>query len=183
MRASMTQHWSAAIGVALLVALVVVGIVSISGFWSLNNLRSTLVLASFLGIASIGQTLCALVGGLDLSIPFVIGAANVGLLGLMNKGLSSGEAIVVTLILAAAGRRDRRRRELPAAGSVAGRHSGSRYCRSRVWCRSSSAARAIRGSRAGLSRATSRDGCRHSRRSEARSGSLRRYSSGWGSRS
>jgi ribose transport system permease protein len=98
----MTQHWSAAIGVALLVALVLVGIVTISGFWSVNNLRSTLVLASFLGIASIGQTLCALVGGLDLSIPFVIGAANVGLLGLMNRGLSSGEAIVVTLILAAA---------------------------------------------------------------------------------
>jgi ribose transport system permease protein len=101
MRASMTQHWSAAIGVALLVALVLVGIVTISGFWSLSNLRSTLVLASFLGIASIGQTLCALVGGLDLSIPFVIGAANVGLLGLMNRGLSSGVAIVVTLVLAA----------------------------------------------------------------------------------
>jgi ribose transport system permease protein len=101
MRATMFQRWSAAIGGVLLVALVVVGAVTISGFWSLANLRSTLVLASFLGIASIGQTLCALVGGLDLSIPFVIGAANVGLLGLMNKGLSASVAIIVTIILAA----------------------------------------------------------------------------------
>ena len=100
-RTNTAQHWSAVIGVVLLAALVIAGTATIAGFWSLANLRSTLVLASFLGIASIGQTLCALVGGLDLSIPFVIGAANVGLLGLMNNGLSAGVAIVVTLILAA----------------------------------------------------------------------------------
>ena len=36
-----------------------------------------LVLASFVGLASAGQTFAALLGGLDLSIPAVIGMANV----------------------------------------------------------------------------------------------------------
>jgi ribose transport system permease protein len=36
-----------------------------------------LVLASFLGVASIGQTLVVLIGGIDLSTPFIIGFANV----------------------------------------------------------------------------------------------------------
>lgn len=102
MRAALLRHASVAIGGALLVTLLIVGVFTVSGFWSLANLRSILLLASFLGIASIGQTLCALVGGLDLSIPFVIGAANVGVLGLMNRGLSPGVAIVVTIALAAA---------------------------------------------------------------------------------
>ena len=42
-----------------------------------------LLFASFLGLASVGQTLVALLGGLDLSIPFVIGSSNVGLLYLI----------------------------------------------------------------------------------------------------
>ncbi len=44
-----------------------------------------LLFASFLGLACIGQTLVVLLGGLDLSIPFVIGAANVGLLYLIGS--------------------------------------------------------------------------------------------------
>jgi ribose transport system permease protein len=38
---------------------------------------SLLVLASFLGIASAGQTFAILLGGIDLSVPFVMGAGNV----------------------------------------------------------------------------------------------------------
>jgi ribose transport system permease protein len=100
--ALMALYGSVAMAVIVLVALVVFGAFSIDGFWSLVNLRSNLVFASFLGIATIGQTLCALIGGLDLSIPFVVGAANIGLVKLMNEGLLSGVGIAIILVLAAA---------------------------------------------------------------------------------
>lgn len=86
----------------VLAGLIIFGATTIDGFWSLINLRSNLVFASFLGIATIGQTFCALIGGLDLSIPFLIGAANVGLVKLMNEGIPSGLAIIIVLALAAA---------------------------------------------------------------------------------
>jgi ribose transport system permease protein len=79
---------------------VIVGVITVDGFTGSLNLKSMLVFGSFLGIACIGQTLCALVGGLDLSIPFVIGAANIGALWLIGKGLPSGVAIVVVLACA-----------------------------------------------------------------------------------
>ncbi len=96
------RHWSTVMAGAVFVALVCFGAATIDGFWSLLNLRSNLVFASFLGIATIGQTLCALIGGLDLSIPFVLGGANVGLVKLMNLGAAPGAGIVIVLALAAA---------------------------------------------------------------------------------
>jgi len=101
LKAFTAQHWSAAMAGAVLVALIAFGATTINGFWSLLNLRSNLVFASFLGIVAIGQTLCALIGGLDLSIPFVLGAANVGLVKLMNAGVPSGPGIVILLVLGA----------------------------------------------------------------------------------
>lgn len=102
LKAFAAQHWSTAMAGAVLVALIAFGAATIDGFWSLLNLRSNLVFASFLGIATIGQTLCALIGGLDLSIPFVLGAANVGLVKLMNEGVPSGLGIVIVLALGGA---------------------------------------------------------------------------------
>jgi len=93
------RHWSTVMAGGVFVALVGFGAATIDGFWSLLNLRSNLVFASFLGIATIGQTLCALIGGLDLSIPFVLGAANVGLVKLMNEGVPSGAGIVIVLVI------------------------------------------------------------------------------------
>lgn len=95
------QHWSAAMAGAVLMALIAFGATSIDGFWSWLNLRSNLVFASFLGIATIGQTLCALIGGLDLSIPFVLGAANIGLVKLIDLGVPAGLGIVIVLALGA----------------------------------------------------------------------------------
>lgn len=82
---------------AVLAALIAFGATSIGGFWSVLNLRSSLVFASFLGIATIGQTLCALIGGLDLAIPFILGAANIGLVKLMNLGLPAGLGIAIVI--------------------------------------------------------------------------------------
>ncbi|MDQ1486310.1 MAG: ribose transport system permease protein [Actinomycetota bacterium] len=53
------------------------GAVTVPGFGSTSSIRSMLVLASFLGIAAVGQTFVILVGGIDLSVPAVIGAGNV----------------------------------------------------------------------------------------------------------
>ena len=65
------------------------------------NMKSMLVFASFLGLATIGQTFVALLGGLDLSIPFVIGSMNVALMSLISKGVSPWLACIVILLLGA----------------------------------------------------------------------------------
>ena len=61
-----------------------------------------LVFASFLGLATVGQTLVALLGGLDLSIPFLIGSSNVGLLYLIGLGIPSPIAVILILVIGAA---------------------------------------------------------------------------------
>lgn len=95
------QNRSAFIGIMVLAGLFSVGSMNIEGFASGNNIKSMLLFASFLGIASIGQTLVALLGGLDLSIPFVIGAANVGLLYLIGLGVPPWLATLIVLAIGA----------------------------------------------------------------------------------
>lgn len=92
---------SAFIGLIVLGALIVVSSFIIDGFLSGANIKAILLFASFLGIACIGQTLVALLGGLDLSIPFVIGAANIGLLYLIGLGVPAGVALGMVLIIGA----------------------------------------------------------------------------------
>lgn len=92
---------SAFIGIMVLVGLFSVGAMNIEGFSSGWNIKSMLLFASFLGIASVGQTLVALLGGLDLSIPFVIGAANVGLLYLISLGVQPWLAFCIVLVIGA----------------------------------------------------------------------------------
>ena len=92
---------SAFIGLIVLGALIVVSSFTIDGFLSGANIKAILLFASFLGIACIGQTLVALLGGLDLSIPFVIGAANIGLLYLIGLGVPAGVALGMVLVTGA----------------------------------------------------------------------------------
>jgi ribose transport system permease protein len=93
------QNKSAFIGVMVLSGLFSVGAMNIDGFASSLNIKSMLLFASFLGMASIGQTLVALLGGLDLSIPFIIGAANVGLLYLIGHGVPPWLAALLVLLI------------------------------------------------------------------------------------
>jgi ribose transport system permease protein len=90
---------SAFIGISVLLGLFIVGALAIDGFASATNIRSMLLFASFLGLACIGQTLVALLGGLDLSIPFVIGSSNIGLLYLISLGIPPWLAFIVLLCL------------------------------------------------------------------------------------
>lgn len=88
------------VGAALLVALFALASVLVEGFASANNIKSILLLASFLGLAALGQTMVALVGGLDLSIPFVIGASNILLALLFGTALPP---VLAILLIAAFG--------------------------------------------------------------------------------
>ena len=87
------------IGISVLIGLFIIGSLTIPGFLSLLNMKSMLVFAAFLGIATVGQTFVALLGGLDLSIPFVIGSSNVALMSLITKGVPPWLALVAVLIL------------------------------------------------------------------------------------
>jgi len=63
-----------------------VGTLMIPGYSSSFAIRAMLVIASLLAIASIGQTLVVILGGIDLSIPFIIGFANVVAAQLYGQG-------------------------------------------------------------------------------------------------
>lgn len=89
------ENRSVSIGAALLVVLVLIGALTVNGFVSVQNARSILLLAAFLGLAAVGQTVVAMLGGLDLSIPFVIGAANILLPKLLNVGLPPVFAMLI----------------------------------------------------------------------------------------
>lgn len=93
------RNKSAFLGITLLVGLFVIGSFTIEGFASANNIKSMLVFAAFLGIASVGQTLVVLLGGLDLSIPFLIGSANIGLAYLLSLGVPGWLAVICILVL------------------------------------------------------------------------------------
>ena len=96
------QNRSAFIGIMVLAGLFSVGSMNIEGFASGSNIKSMLLFAAFLGIASVGQTLVSLLGGLDLSIPFVIGGANVGLLYLISLDVPGWLATIIVMLIGAA---------------------------------------------------------------------------------
>lgn len=92
---------SAFIGIAVLVGLFIIGSLVVEGFLSILNIKSMLVFAAFLGLACIGQTLVALLAGLDLSIPFVIGSSNIGLMYLLTLGTPPWIAFIAILLIGA----------------------------------------------------------------------------------
>jgi ribose transport system permease protein len=91
-----------AAAILLVIALHVVGSILIEGYSSEFTIRSMLVLASLLGVASIGQTLVVLIGGIDLSTPFVIGFANVVAAQLYGDSMSFVLVCVIVGLLALA---------------------------------------------------------------------------------
>jgi ribose transport system permease protein len=90
---------SAFIGLIVLVALIVISAFTIKGFLAPTNIKAVLLFASFLGIACVGQTLVALMGGLDLSIPFIIGTSNIGLLYLIGLGVPPWLAFLMVIAI------------------------------------------------------------------------------------
>jgi ribose transport system permease protein len=91
-----------ALSFVLLIVIFVVGIIGIPNFGGVNTIKAVLLLGSFLGIAAAGQTLVVILGGIDLSIPFVVGAANVAVAKLFSAGLPFPVTVLVVLLLTAA---------------------------------------------------------------------------------
>jgi ribose transport system permease protein len=73
------------------------GTISLPAFATQSSINSMLVLASFLGIAAAGQTIVILIGGIDLSIPAIITAANLLTTLLGGKHWSFGAFVAVIL--------------------------------------------------------------------------------------
>ena len=73
----------------------------IDGFASVRTARAILVLASFVGLASVGQTLVIVMGGIDLSIPFLVGVANVVAAEAFGAGLPGPLVVVIVVGLTA----------------------------------------------------------------------------------
>jgi ribose transport system permease protein len=69
------------------------------GFASLSSLRTMLILASFIGFVGAGQMLVVLVGGIDLSMPWVLNGAAI-VLTTVSLGHTSRLPLAVALALA-----------------------------------------------------------------------------------
>lgn len=61
----------------ILVVMLIIAQMIIPGFLGLQNIGSILKIASFVGIAAIGQTLCIILAGIDMSIGNTITIANI----------------------------------------------------------------------------------------------------------
>jgi len=85
---------------AVAVALQIAGTLLIPGYSAPFAIRALLVIASLLAVASIGQTLVVILGGIDLSIPFVIGFANVVAAQLYGNGMNFALVCLIVGVLA-----------------------------------------------------------------------------------
>src|SRR4029077_20755448 len=87
------MNWQTLAGNRVLGAVVIAIVLQVLSAWLIDgydistSLRPLLVISAFLAIASIGQTLVIILGGIDLSIPFVMGFANVVAAQLYGQGV------------------------------------------------------------------------------------------------
>ena len=85
-----------------MVALLLITAFFSPGFLSGSNLRSTVVLAAFVGIVALGQTFVILGGGIDLSLPWVLNCAAI-MMTLLANGQNAPLVWIVPLVLAGGG--------------------------------------------------------------------------------
>ena len=94
--------WLDVLPFVLVPVLFVIGALTFPGYATRQSIVSLLILASFLGLASVGQTFAVVLGGVDLSIPAVIGLADVVITRLYGDGWSFWAASAVILAIAIA---------------------------------------------------------------------------------
>jgi len=85
---------------AIAAVLFLVGTIHSLDFAGVNQIRTMLVYASFIGIIGLGQTLCILTGGIDLSVPWTLTGAAVLTSVLTADGHPMGAVIALVLALA-----------------------------------------------------------------------------------
>jgi len=84
---------------AALLLLFCLGAATISGFTQMFSIRSMLILASLLGISALGQTVCVLIGGLDVSVGGWILAGSTVSVGLLDGAGAHWSIAEVFLLL------------------------------------------------------------------------------------
>jgi ribose transport system permease protein len=90
-------------GFAAAIALFVVGEVLKPGFASVSGIQEVLQIASFVGLVAAGQTFVILVGGIDLSVPWVLNAAAIVVVSVAQGGDAKAlPAVLLALLLGAA---------------------------------------------------------------------------------
>jgi ribose transport system permease protein len=95
------RNSSIALSYMIALALFGVGTLLSIGFASAGNIRTILILGSFIGIVGLGQTLCILTGGIDLSIPQTLTGAAV-LSSIVANGNASAMPRAILLVVALA---------------------------------------------------------------------------------
>jgi len=87
-------------GFVAAIALFVIGEIIKPGFASIDGIQEVLQVAAFVGIVAAGQTFVILIGGIDLSVPWVLNTAAIVLVAQANG--SNGRlpvAIILALVL------------------------------------------------------------------------------------
>jgi ribose transport system permease protein len=80
------------------VLLFVIGDIVRPGFASPNSIEAILVVASFVGLVAAGQTFVILIGGIDLSVPWILNAAAILLVtSSLGENARAPYALVLTL--------------------------------------------------------------------------------------
>jgi ribose transport system permease protein len=100
MSAILSRHRAILLAYLGMVVLLLLTSLFSPGFLSGSHLRSMSVLASFIGIVALGQTLVIIGGGIDLSVPWVLNCAAI-LMTLVAGGQDGPLLWAIPLILAA----------------------------------------------------------------------------------
>src|SRR2546425_6569752 len=83
----------------LVAAALLAGAIAAPGFLSSNHLSSMSETAAYVGIIALGQTLVLLLGGIDLSVPYMINLAAVFLAGFQVDGIAPTRDFVYVLLV------------------------------------------------------------------------------------
>jgi ribose transport system permease protein len=83
---------------AAAVVVFIVGEILQPGFASANGIKTVLTVASFVGLVAAGQTFVVLIGGIDLSVPWMLNSAAV-LLAVTSAGRDARAVWAVPLVL------------------------------------------------------------------------------------
>jgi ribose transport system permease protein len=96
------QAWLDVLPYALVLILFVIGALTFPGYATRQSIIALLILASFLGLACVGQTFAVVLGGVDMSIPAVLGLADVAITHLYGDGWPFWAAAAVILLVSVA---------------------------------------------------------------------------------
>ena len=95
---TLRKHRSIVLAFVLAIVLFIIGTIQATGFAGYHHVRTILITASFIGFVGVGQTLCMLTGGIDLSIPSNLAGAAV-LTAFLANGNNSSLIWIIPLVI------------------------------------------------------------------------------------